>query len=88
MSAQEVTTQAYGFNKLDVKDSVRIKKPTDFAKAHATHTGDDGCMWWLRSPDLTDKNGDYVENIFYDGYACSSLRPFNYSGVVPALCLD
>ncbi|MCR4954232.1 MAG: DUF6273 domain-containing protein [Treponema sp.] len=80
LSVQEVTREAYKFNKESSEDKVRIRLPTDFAEANGA-----GDIWWLRSP--TNYSSENAHYIYSEGQEINNRVKYKDYGVVPALCL-
>ena len=92
LSAQEVTTAAYGFDESPTAyDTLRQKKTSAYAQCQGAYTynygGDyDGNgYWWLRSSDYYYDDGAWF--VGHVGYASRSISSVYYTGygVVPAL---
>ncbi|MEE3313143.1 MAG: DUF6273 domain-containing protein [Treponema sp.] len=89
LSGQEVTTESYGFATDHLlNDAIRIRMPTDFAKASGASLDSTAgyCgKWWLRSP----SNDQYQRvSSIRGGYGYSwEYAEKTYVGVVPALCI-
>lgn len=88
LSMQEVTTSAYGFDDCSMRDTVRRKKNTDYAKNQGCQTNKDcyadNGKWWLRSSYY--RYSYYADYVAFDGSTnCSHNVRSTHCGIVPAL---
>ena len=92
LSAQEATTEEYGFGEHSAKGqgNTRIRVTTGYAEATGAYqdsTTGYGGWWWLRSPYDSGKN--HACSIDFDGNAFNIDRVEDGDGgIVPALCVS
>ncbi len=75
-------------NSYFASDSVRVCKPTAYAKVQGAYTdGEGGCWWWLRSPGINSRSAANV-NFVGDVYAVGYNIYYDYCAVRPAFWID
>ncbi|MBR7080665.1 MAG: hypothetical protein IKI40_09125 [Treponema sp.] len=90
LSEQEVTNYEYYFaaHNQGGDVSARIRKTTDFAKAHGAYqvSSSGECRWWLRSPCPSSQSHAYIVRETGEADYPAAVDFASY-GVCPALCL-
>lgn len=90
LSYVEALKADYGFNTSNTNaDKVRMKAPTDYAKATGAYLSDGGkTMWWLRSPSDNRKFNEMNSRaVSEEGTVIDLYTLVEYACVVPALKL-
>ena len=95
LSVKEITTTDFGFNgSYYGSDNARIRKPTDWAKAHNAfqearkNQTSRGGRWFLRSPTTSIGTDVSINSISENGSYRAPNCHNKTTGIVPALCVE